>query len=50
MEVFEIEKFECTVCGYIHDPATGDPDSDIDPETPFDALPPTTGYAPSAAP
>jgi len=32
-------KFVCTVCGYVYDPAIGDADSDISPETPFEALP-----------
>ena len=33
------EKYKCSVCGYIYDPATGDPDSGIKPGTPFSALP-----------
>ena len=32
-------KYACTICGYIYDPAMGDPQGDIDPDTPFDALP-----------
>jgi flavin reductase (DIM6/NTAB) family NADH-FMN oxidoreductase RutF/rubredoxin len=32
-------KYRCTVCGYIYDPAKGDPDSDIAPGTAFDDLP-----------
>jgi rubredoxin len=32
-------KYECTVCGYIYDPAKGDPDGKIKPGTPFDAIP-----------
>jgi flavin reductase (DIM6/NTAB) family NADH-FMN oxidoreductase RutF/rubredoxin len=32
-------KYECTVCGYIYDPAVGDPDSGIAPGTPFEKLP-----------
>lgn len=32
-------KYECTVCGYIYDPAAGDPDSGIKPGTPFEDLP-----------
>ncbi len=32
-------KYRCTVCGYIYDPAQGDPSSGIAPETPFDDLP-----------
>ena len=25
----------CTVCGYTYDPAQGDPDSSVEPGTPF---------------
>ncbi|MFC1991420.1 rubredoxin [Chloroflexota bacterium] len=32
-------KYKCTVCGYIYDPALGDPDGDIKPGTPFEELP-----------
>jgi len=32
-------KWECTVCGYVYDPAQGDPDSGIEPGTAFEALP-----------
>jgi flavin reductase (DIM6/NTAB) family NADH-FMN oxidoreductase RutF/rubredoxin len=32
-------KYKCEVCGYIYDPATGDPDSGIKPGTPFESLP-----------
>lgn len=32
-------KYECTVCGYIYDPAVGEPDNGIAPGTPFEALP-----------
>ena len=32
-------KYECNVCGYIYDPAIGDPDGDIPAVTPFAALP-----------
>lgn len=32
-------KYKCTVCGYIYDPAAGDPDSGIDPGTSFEDLP-----------
>jgi rubredoxin len=34
-----MEKWECLVCGYVYDPAEGDPDSGIEPGTPFEALP-----------
>lgn len=32
-------KYECTVCGYVYDPADGDPDNGIDPGTEFEDLP-----------
>lgn len=32
-------KYECSVCGYIYDPAKGDPDSNISPGTAFEDLP-----------
>lgn len=35
----EMEKWECLVCGYIYDPAEGDPDGGIPPGTPFEDLP-----------
>ena len=34
-----MEKFACEPCGYVYDPAKGDPDSGIAPGTPFAALP-----------
>jgi rubredoxin len=34
-----MEKWECMVCGYVYDPAVGDPDSEIPPGTPFENLP-----------
>jgi rubredoxin len=34
-----MDKWECTVCGYIYDPAEGDPDGSIPPDTPFEELP-----------
>jgi len=36
-----MSKYECTVCGYIYDPALGDPDGKIPPGTPFEKLPET---------
>ncbi len=32
-------KYVCNVCGYVYDPAEGDPDNDIAAGTSFDALP-----------
>lgn len=34
-------KYKCKVCGYVYDPATGDPDSGIKPGTSFEQLPDT---------
>lgn len=34
-----MEKYRCMVCTYIYDPEKGDPDSGIEPGTPFDELP-----------
>jgi rubredoxin len=34
-----MQKYVCTVCGYIYDPAEGDPDSNISPGTPFTEIP-----------
>jgi rubrerythrin len=38
-EESNMEKWECMVCGYVYDPAVGDPDSDIAPGTAFEDLP-----------
>jgi rubredoxin len=38
-EEIEMEKWKCTVCGYIYDPEKGDPDGNIPPNTPFNKLP-----------
>lgn len=34
-----MEKYECTLCGYVYDPGKGDPDNNIAPGTSFDDLP-----------
>lgn len=34
-----MEKWECMVCGYVYNPADGDPDGDIPPGTSFEDLP-----------
>jgi rubredoxin len=34
-----MEKYVCTVCGYIYDEATGDPDNGVAPGTKFDDIP-----------
>ena len=38
-EVATMAKYKCSVCGYIYDPALGDPDGGIKPGTPFESLP-----------
>lgn len=35
----KMKKYECTVCGYIYDPAKGDPEANIPPGTSFEDLP-----------
>lgn len=32
-------KYVCSVCGYVYDPAVGDPDNGVKPGTPFEKLP-----------
>ena len=34
-----MEKYICTVCGYVYDPPAGDPDNGIAPGTAFEDLP-----------
>lgn len=34
-----MDKWECTVCGYIYDQAEGDPASGVAPGTPFEKIP-----------
>jgi rubredoxin len=34
-----MKKWRCTVCGYVYDPALGDPANGIDPGTPFESIP-----------
>jgi rubredoxin len=34
-----MDKYICTVCGYIYDPEKGDPEADIEPGTSFEDLP-----------
>jgi len=37
----KMAKYKCLVCGYIYDPAVGDPDGGIKPGTAFEAIPDT---------
>jgi rubredoxin len=32
-------RYMCQVCGYIYEPEQGDPDHEVKPGTPFEALP-----------
>jgi rubredoxin len=34
-----MKKYKCLMCGYVYDPAIGDPDSDIEAGTAFEDLP-----------
>ncbi|MDA8441448.1 MAG: rubredoxin [Peptococcaceae bacterium] len=33
-----MQKWKCSVCGYIYDPAQGDPDSGVAPGTAFEDI------------
>lgn len=37
--IMNMDKYVCDVCGYIYDPAVGDPDNGIEPDTAFEDLP-----------
>lgn len=34
-----MDRYVCSVCGYIYDPKNGDPDNGVAPGTAFEALP-----------
>ena len=34
-----MDKYVCSVCGYMYNPAEGDPDNGVKPGTPFEELP-----------
>ena len=34
-----MDKYVCSVCGYVYDPQQGDPDNGVDPGTKFEDLP-----------
>lgn len=36
---YRVIKYQCTVCGYVYDPAAGDPDGGIAPGIAFEDLP-----------
>ncbi|MBF0210968.1 MAG: rubredoxin [Desulfamplus sp.] len=33
-----MDKYVCDLCGYVYDPAVGDPDNGVDPGTDFSKL------------
>ena len=33
-----MQTYICTVCGYVYDPETGDPEAGIEPGTAFEAI------------
>jgi rubredoxin len=35
----DLDRYQCTVCGYIYDPKKGDPENNVKPKTPFEELP-----------
>jgi rubredoxin len=36
-----MDMWKCTICGYVYDPAAGDPDNNVAPGTPFEKVPDT---------
>ncbi len=34
-----MKKYQCTLCDYAYDPATGDPDNGVKPGTPWEQVP-----------
>ncbi|GBD95095.1 rubredoxin [bacterium BMS3Abin05] len=34
-----MDKYVCSICGYVYDPEKGDPDAEIKPGTMFEDLP-----------
>ncbi|MDQ7835261.1 MAG: rubredoxin [Humidesulfovibrio sp.] len=34
-----MQKYVCNICGYVYDPASGDPDNGVKPGTKFDDVP-----------
>lgn len=34
-----MDKYECTLCGYIYDPEKGDPENGVEPGTAFEDIP-----------
>lgn len=36
-----MDKYVCDICGYVYDPAEGDPDNGVAPGTPWEQVPDT---------
>ena len=34
-----MQKYQCSICGYVYDPEEGDPEGGIDPGTSFEDIP-----------
>jgi rubredoxin len=34
-----MKQYSCNVCGYVYDPAVGDPDNEVKPGVAFEAIP-----------
>lgn len=34
-----MEKYVCSICGYVYDPENGDPDNGVNPGTKFEDIP-----------
>ena len=34
-----MDKYVCTICGYVYDPAMGDPDNGVEPGTAWEDVP-----------
>jgi rubredoxin len=34
-----MQKYICDACGWVYDPAAGDPDNGVEPGTAFDSIP-----------
>jgi len=34
-----MKKWQCTACSYVYDPATGDPENGVPPNTPWEDVP-----------
>jgi rubredoxin len=45
-----MERYVCKICGYIYDPAEGDPENGVAPGTPFSELPDDWVCPPCGAP